>query len=320
MPERRKKVLQNTKTRAATFACCRRFPQKRAITFSVRTGPDALPHLPMPPGYLPFLHCHLIFYFFSIFCIQHISVSLPATFTRSRQHIPLSFCLLPELYAFIIFSFEVFSFFRNPSHLLPAPAGRHPTQHSYPSTNQNLAFRLAGYTLPASFSFKALSAFHQPLHTLPAPAGRHITSIILIPQKPFHLYPASPASTTPPAPNQLPTLPPDALPHLPMPPGYLLSPPLCRRLPLLKHPILFFFLFISSTIFLFFFFFLSSTFFLFLFSFFLFLLFSFSSSLYFYSTLYFPFSILFFCFLPIASLFSLFVCTTTKTVKQNAVL
>ena len=189
--------MQNTKTRAATFACCRRFPQKRARTFSVRIGPDALRHLPMPPGYLPFLHCHLIFYFFSIFCIQHISVSLPTTSTRSRQHIPLSFCLLPELYAFIIFSFEVFSFFRNPSHLLPAPAGRHPTQHSYPSTNQNLAFRLAGYTLPASFSFKALSAFHQPLHTLPAPAGRILPAAFLSIHRPEPRVPALPAASTP---------------------------------------------------------------------------------------------------------------------------
>lgn len=78
----------------------------------------------MPPGYPPFLHCHLFFYFFSIFCIQYISVSLPATYTHSRQHIPFGFCLLPELYAFIIFSFEVFSFFRKSPRFLPASAGR----------------------------------------------------------------------------------------------------------------------------------------------------------------------------------------------------
>ena len=316
-----------------------------------RTGPDALPHLPMPPGYLPFLHCHLIFYFFSTFCIQYISVSLPTTSTRSRQHIPLSFCLLPELYAFIIFSFEVFLFFRKPSHLLPAPAGRHFTrsilthpihkpesrapacrlhasriffvqsnlslssavtlssgaslpssypQHSYQSTCQSLAFRLAGYNTSRTFfiqsnlslssaithssgasrlsfrpqhsypstgqshafrlcrphphhishilSVKAFSAFHQPSHFLPASAGRHLTRSILITQKPFHPHPASPASTTPPAPNQLLTLPPDALRHLPMPPGYLLSPPLCRSLLLLQYPIFSFFFLLNSSI------------------------------------------------------------------------
>ena len=51
-----------------------------------------------------------------------------------------------------------------------------------------------------------------------------------------------------------------------MPPGYLLSPPLCRSLPLLQYPIFSFFL--SSTLFLFlFFFFLSSfPFFFFFFS------------------------------------------------------
>lgn len=48
---------------------------------------------------------------------------------------------------------------------------------------------------------------HHLSRFLPAPAGRHLTSIILIPQKPFHLHPASPASTTPPAPNQLHTSP-----------------------------------------------------------------------------------------------------------------
>lgn len=54
----------------------------------------------------PSRHCQLFFYFFSIFCVQYISVSLPATYTHSRQRIPFGFCLLPELYAFIIFSFR----------------------------------------------------------------------------------------------------------------------------------------------------------------------------------------------------------------------
>ena len=297
----------------------------------------------MPPGYPPFRHCQLFFYFFSIFCIQHISVSLPATYTHSRQHIPFGFCLLTELYAFIIFSFRsvlilsqvatLSSGFSRP-HLtriilihpqartsrsgLPAtrfpylflskhsqpftshhtffrlqPAASYP-HHSYPSTSQNLAFRIAGHTLPVSFSFKAFSAFHQPLHFLPASAGRHPTRSILILQKLFHPHPALPVSTTPPAPHKSPILPPDALPHLPMPPGYLLSPPLCRSLPLLQYPIFSFF-FLLLFFFFSFFFFLSSSPFLFIFSLhFLFsrlflssFLFSFSYPLFLFSFFYF---------------------------------
>lgn len=39
------------------------------------------------------------------------------------------------------------------------PAASYP-HHSYPSTSQNFAFRIAGHTLPVPFSFKAFLAFH----------------------------------------------------------------------------------------------------------------------------------------------------------------
>ena len=113
----------------------------------------------MPPGYPPFLHCHLFFYFFSIFCIQYISVSLPATYTHSRQHIPFGFCLLPELYAFIIFSFEVFSFFRKSPHFLPASAGRHLTRSILTNSQARTSHAgFAGHTPPVTF----LSKHSQP--------------------------------------------------------------------------------------------------------------------------------------------------------------
>ena len=119
------------------------------------------PPSPDASGLPPFRHCHLFFYFFSIFCIQHISVSLPATYTHSRQHIPFGFCLLPELYAFIIFSFEAFSFFRKSLRLLPASAGRHLTRSILIYTQVSASHSgFAGHTLPVPFSFKAFLAFH----------------------------------------------------------------------------------------------------------------------------------------------------------------
>lgn len=242
---------------------------------------------------------------------------MPATSTRSRQYITFSFYLPPELYAFIIFSFKAFSAFHQPLHTLPAQAGHTNTQHHILIHPQARASR-SGFsgrihtTSPISFPVKAISAFHQLSRFLPAQDGRHLTRSILITQKPFHPHPALPASTTPPAPNQLPTLSPDALRHLTMPPGYLLSPPLCRRLPLLQctHSFLFLFSFFS--------FFCPFPFSFF--SFFLLLPFSFFSSLYFYS--FYPL----FCFLFFCSIFffpshhsSHFLCAPPqKAVKQGS--
>ena len=111
---------------------------------------------PSPDAYglpaFPPLSSTVIFFF----CGQHTSVSLPTTSTRSWQHIPLSFCLLPEFYAFIIFSLEVFSSFHQPSHLFPAPAGRYLTSSILSSTCQSLALRLAGYNTSRTFSIQSI--------------------------------------------------------------------------------------------------------------------------------------------------------------------
>ena len=70
---------------------------------------------------------------------------------------------------------------------------------------------------------------------------RHKTAVILPVAFLSHKSHSTHIRLCRPEPLQSPTLPPDALPHLPMPPGYLLSPPLCRSLPLLQYPIFSFF-------------------------------------------------------------------------------
>lgn len=259
-------------------ACCF---HKNELELFLEDWPRRPPPSPDASGLPPFRHCHLFFYFFSIFCIQHISVSLPATYTHSRQHIPFGFCLLPELYAFIIVSFRSVLILSQVATLSSGVSRPHLTRiiliHPQARTSRSGFSGRIHTTSPISFPVKAISAFHQLSRFLPAQDGRHLTRSILITQKPFHPHPALPASTTPPAPNQLPTLSPDALRHLTMPPGYLLSPPLCHSLPLLQYPI-------------------------FSFSFFFLLLFSFFFFSFFFSSFFFPFFLFFF--------FSLFlVCT-----------
>ena len=64
------------------------------------------------------------------------------SYPSTCQSLAFRLCRPYPHHIFHIFSFKVISAFHQPSRFLPAPAGRHPTQHSYPSTNQNLAFRL----------------------------------------------------------------------------------------------------------------------------------------------------------------------------------
>ena len=202
--------------------------KKRVRTFFWRIGPDAL------------RHCHLFVYFFSIFCVQYISVSLSATYTHSLQHIQFGFacCQNATLSSFFVRSVLILSQVVTPSSGVSRP-------HLTRSILTNSQARTSHSGLPAITSD---------------------ISYLLNIQKP-----ATHIRLCRPEPLQSPTLPTDALRHLPMPPGYLLSPPLCRSLLLLQYPILFFFSFLSSTIFLFFFF----SFFFLPFSFFFF------SSLYF---------------------------------------
>ena len=167
----------------------------------------------MPPGYPPFRHCHLFFYFFSIFCAQYISVSFPATYTHSRQHIQFGFCLLPELYAFIIFSFRSVLILSQVATLSSGVSRPYLTR----SILTNSQARTSRSGLPAITS--------------------DISYLLNIQKPATHILLCRPE------PLQSPTLPPDALRHLPMPPGYLISPPLCCSLPLLQYPIFSFFSF-----------------------------------------------------------------------------
>lgn len=173
----------------------------------------------------PSRHCQLFFYFFSIFCAQYISVSFPATYTHSRQHIQFGFCLLPELYAFIIFSFR--------SVLILSQVATLSSGVSRPYLTRSILTNSQARTSRSGL-----------------PAITSDISYLLNIQKP-----ATHIRLCRPEPLQSPTLPPDALPHLPMPPGYLLSPPLCRSLLLLQYPLFsFFFLLLFFSFFLSFFF------------------------------------------------------------------
>lgn len=117
---------------------------KNELELFWRIGPDALLHLPMPPGYPPFLHCHLIFYFFSIFCIQHISVSFAGNFhaqpaVHHVQFLPADRTL--RFHHFFVQSILSLSSAITHSSGASRPY-QHATSHSYPSTGQSLAFRL----------------------------------------------------------------------------------------------------------------------------------------------------------------------------------
>ena len=267
-------------------ACCF---HKNELELFREAWPRRPPPSPDASGLPAFPPLSAIFYFFSIFCIQHISVSLPATYTHSRQHILFGFFLLPERYAFIIFSFEVFSFFRKSPRFLPASAGR-----ILPASF--LSIHKSEPRVPACRPYASRTFFFQsilslsPVITLSSGVSRpYLTRSILTNSQARTSHAGLPASIT-----QSPTIPTDALRHLPMPPGYLLSPPLCRSLPLLQYPIFSFF-FLLLFFFFSFFFFLSSSPFLFIFSLhFLFsrlflssFLFSFSYPLFLFSFFYF---------------------------------
>lgn len=116
--------MQNTKIRAAAFTCCLLFPKKRARTF-----PGVLAQTPSVISRClraTRLSATVIyfFYFFSIFCAQYISVSLPTTYIHSLQHIQFGFACCQNSTLSLFFRFEAFSFFRKSPRFLPASAGR----------------------------------------------------------------------------------------------------------------------------------------------------------------------------------------------------
>lgn len=199
MPERRKIVLQNTKTRAATFACFRRFHKTRVRTFFGRLAqtPSRISRcLRATCLSATVIHCHLFFLrpaYFSFFADNfHAQLAAhPAQFLPAARTLRFHYFFVPK-YTHSFASRHAF-FRRQPAVILPAAF------LPIPSTSQSLALRLAGYTLPASFLFKAISAFHQPSHFLPALACRHLTRSILINPHVRASRSGLPA-TTPPAP------------------------------------------------------------------------------------------------------------------------
>lgn len=128
MPERRKRVLQNTKIRAAAFTCCLLFPKKRARTF-----PGGLAQTPSVISRClraTRLSATVIYFFLLLFhflCPVYFSFFADNLHTQPATH-PVWFCLLSERYAFIIFRSKHSHFFasryaffrRQPAVILPA--------------------------------------------------------------------------------------------------------------------------------------------------------------------------------------------------------
>ena len=281
--------MQNTKIRAAAFTCCLLFPQKRARTFP--GGLSQTPSVISRCLRATRLSATVIyfFYFFSIFCAQYISVSLPTTYIHSLQHIQFGFacCQNATLSSFFVRSILILSQVVTPSSGVSRPSSY--PQHSYPYAGQCLAFRLCRPHASRTFFFQSILSLSLAITLSSGVSRPYLTSSILTNSQARTSRSGLPASIT-----QSPTIPTDALRHLPMPPGYLLSPPLCRSLPLLQYPIFSFF-FLLLFFFFSFFFFLSSSPFLFIFSLhFLFsrlflssFLFSFSYPLFLFSFFYF---------------------------------
>lgn len=132
MPERRKRVLQNTKIRAAAFTCCLLFPQKRARTFpgGLSQTPSAISrclratsfprhfaaafHSSNIPFFLFFfLPLFFFFSFFSFFLLSPFSffffslLFLVYTFFFLAFFYPLFCFLFPTLFFFSLFFISI---------------------------------------------------------------------------------------------------------------------------------------------------------------------------------------------------------------------
>lgn len=159
----------------------------------------------------------------------------------------------------LFFRSEVFSFFRKSPRFLPASAGRilpasflsiHKPEPRVPDCRPHAS---------STFFFQSILSLSPAIILSSGVSRPYLTSSILTNSQTRTSRSGLPAITSDisyllniqkpathirlcrPEPLQSPTLPPDALRHLPMPPGYLLSPPLCRSLPLLQYPIFSFF-------------------------------------------------------------------------------
>lgn len=126
MPERRKRVLQNTKIRAAAFTCCLLFPQKRARTFpgGLAQTPSAISrclratsfplhfaaafHSSNIPFFLfSFFYSFSFSLFFSFFLLPLFSLFLVYTFFFLAFFYPLFCFLFPTLFFFSLFFISI---------------------------------------------------------------------------------------------------------------------------------------------------------------------------------------------------------------------
>lgn len=179
MPERRKSVLQNTKIRAAAFTCCLLFPQKRARTFpgGLAQTPSAIFRCLRATR----LSATVIyfFYFFSIFCAQYISVSLPTTYIHSLQHIQFGFacCQNATLSSFFVRSILILSQVVTPSSGVSRPSSY--PQHSYLYAGQCLAFRLCRPHASRTFFFQSILSLSLAITLSSGVSRPYLTSSIL---------------------------------------------------------------------------------------------------------------------------------------------
>lgn len=158
MPERRKRVLQNTKIRAAAFTCCLLFPQKRARTFP--GGLSQTPSVISRCLRATRLSATVIFFFTSF------PFSVPSIFQFLCRQLTYTACNTSSLVLPVVrtlrfhhFSFEAFSFFRKSLRLLPASAGRHLTRSILIHTQVSASHSgFAGHTPTVTF----LSKHSQP--------------------------------------------------------------------------------------------------------------------------------------------------------------
>lgn len=182
--------MQNTKIRAAAFTCCLLFPLTR-----VRTFPGGLAQTPSAISRClraTRLSSTVIYFFTSFpFSVSSIFQFLCRQLTHTAGNTSRSVfaCCQNSTLSLFFRSKYSHSFASRHAFFRRQPAASYP-HHSYPSTSQNLAFRIAGHTLPVPFSFKAFSAFHQPSHFLPASAGHILPAAFLPILKPESRAPA----------------------------------------------------------------------------------------------------------------------------------
>ena len=133
----------------------------------------------MPPGYLLSATVIYFFYFFSIFCAQYISVSLPTTYIHSLQHIQFGFacCQNATLSSFFVRSILILSQVVTPSSGVSRPSSY--PQHSYLYAGQCLAFRLCRPHASRTFFFQSILSLSLAITLSSGVSRPYLTSSIL---------------------------------------------------------------------------------------------------------------------------------------------